>query len=46
MNKIHLEGLSPVILDVQPATFQNLPFLLSLSDQENQKSLQLTDTAR
>ncbi len=40
---IHLEGLFPIILDVQPATFQNLPFLLSLSDQKN---LQLTDTPK
>lgn len=43
---IHLEGLFPVILDVQPATFQNLHFLLNLVDQKNQKNLQLTDTPK
>ena len=34
ISNIHLEGLSPVILDDQPATFQILPFLLSLKEKE------------
>ncbi len=40
---IRLEGLTPIILDIKPATLQNLPFLLSQAEKE---STELSFSAR